>query len=97
VDDPQVMVIGDRDSLPKVGREVAKRPSVVAIAREYEMAVMITDGGQMPVYLAPRVVRVRRFGWVDGLAREVLPEPPEPQRRVTVIRAQPRRRPRSKR
>jgi hypothetical protein len=97
-DDPTIAIVGDRDHLPEVGRSIAKRPSILAIANDYEMAMMVTDnGGLMPVYLAPVVVRVRRFGWVDGRACEVLPGPPEPQRRVTVVRAQPRRRPRSKR
>jgi hypothetical protein len=97
-DDPQVAVLGDRDLLRTIGRTVAKRPSVVAIAHSYQMAMMITDDGQMPVYLAPQVIRVRRYGWVDGVAREILPEPePEPGRPVTVVRVQTRRLPRSKR
>jgi hypothetical protein len=96
-DDPQVAVLGDREMLRTIGRTVAKRPSILAIANSYQMAMMITeDTGQMPVYLAPDVVRVRRFGWADGVAREVLPEP-EPVREVTIIRVQPRRLSRSKR
>lgn len=90
-DDPEVAVIGDRAMLPTIGRTVAKRPSIVAIANTYEMAMMVTDDGRMPVYLTPRgVVRVRRFGWVDGQASEVLPEH-EPERKVTIVRVQPRR------
>lgn len=98
VDDPEVMVLGNRDMLPTIGRTVPKRPAIVAIAEHYQMAAMLDPSGQMPVYLTPRgVVRVRHYAWVDGRAREVLPdgaEPaPEPARRVTVVRT-PRRRPR---
>jgi hypothetical protein len=98
VDDPSIVVLGGRDHLPQIGREIAKRPSVVAIASEYQMATAVTGDGNMPIYLVPRILRVRRFGWVGGEAREVPPEPePEPQRRVTVVRVQPRRLPRSRR
>ncbi len=101
-DDPQVAVLGDRSYLPQIGRTIPKRPSILVIAERYEMAIMVTDDGQMPVYLVPKgeVVRVRRFGWVDGVAREELPEPQrerEPEREVTIIRVQTRRLPRSKR
>jgi len=92
VDDPEVMVLGNRDVLPQIGREIAKRPSIVAIAEHYQMAMMIDGDQHMPVYLTPRgVLRVRRFAWVDGRAAEVgaaPPAPPEPVRRVTVIRTQ---------
>jgi hypothetical protein len=100
-DDPQVAVLGDRETLRHVGRSIAKRPSIVAIARQYRMAMMLHPDGQMPVYLAPDVVRVRRYGWVDGLAAEVLPGAARParpeQQRVTVVRKQPRNLPRAKR
>ena len=107
-DDPQVAVIGDREMLPTIGRTVPKRPSVLAIVNAYQMAVMITDDGQMPVYLAPDVLRVRRFGWVDGFAREVTHgrvvmhsagemHAEVPEREVTIVRVQPRRLSRSKR
>jgi hypothetical protein len=102
VDDPEVMVLGDRDHLHEVGREIAKRPAIVAIAESYRMAAVWNENGQMPVYLAPEVVRVRRYAWVDGVAREVVsaatpaPAPePEPERRV--VRVQRRRLPRSRR
>ena len=95
-DDPQVAVIGDRASLPTIGRTVPKRPSILAIVHDYQMAVMLADEGQMPVYLAPKVIRVRRFEWIGGMAREVLPER-EPEREVTIVRVQTRRLPRSKR
>lgn len=96
IDDPEVAVLMDREVLRQVGRTVEKRPSILAIAHRYEMAMMLADEGRMPVYLAPKVIRVRRFGWVDGMAREILPEP-EPEREVTIIRVQTRRLPRSKR
>jgi hypothetical protein len=101
IDDPQVAVLGDRDHLHEVGREIPKRPAIIAIARTYRMAMMITDQGSMPVYETPRgVLRVRHYAWVDGVAREV-PEPepePEPERRVTAPRGpQPRRLPRRQR
>jgi hypothetical protein len=99
VDDPDVVVLGDRDRLHEVGREIAKRASVVAIAERYQMATMLGPEGNMPVYLTPGgVVRVRTFAWVDGFARELLADPPpEPARRVTVVRTQRRRQPRSRR
>jgi hypothetical protein len=99
-DDPQVAVIGERDKLREVGRTIAKRPCILAIANNYQMVMMITDYGQMPVYLAPEIVRVRRYQWVDGLASEVGAQPqpdPEPARRITVVRVQPKRTTRSKR
>ncbi|HXC84256.1 MAG TPA: hypothetical protein VNV62_20595 [Trebonia sp.] len=71
--DPQVMVLGDRDRLPEIGRTVAKRPAVVAIAERYQMVMMVTDTGMMPVYITPEILRVRRYGWVDGAATEVIP------------------------
>ena len=76
--------------LPLVGREVPKRPSILAIATRYQMATMIGDEGNMPVYLTPpgSVVRVRTFAWVDGFARELVAEPPDPERKVTVVRVQ---------
>jgi len=107
VDDPEVMVLGNRDVLPQIGREIAKRPSIVAIAEHYQMAMMIDGDQHMPVYLTPRgVLRVRRFAWVDGLAAEVpddpIRKPPpilaDPDRQVTVVRTPRRGRPpRSKR
>jgi hypothetical protein len=72
-DDPQVMVLGDRDVLPKIGREIAKRPAVVGIAERYQMVMGVFDTGLMPVYLTPEILRVRRYGWVDGAATEVIP------------------------
>lgn len=103
MDDPQVMVLGDRDQLREVGRGIAKLPALVVIAERYQMAMMWSEDGMMPVYLAHDVVRVRRFGWVDGWAREILPDgtpvplpAPEPER--TQVRQQPRgKRPRSQR
>jgi hypothetical protein len=96
MDDPQVAVLGDRAALPAIGRTVAKRPSILAIAHRYQMALMMTDDGSMPVYLASDVIRVRRFAWIDGRASEVGPGA-APGRPATVRRAQPRRLPRSKR
>jgi hypothetical protein len=89
-DDPQVAVLGDRDHLPLIGREIPKRAPIVAIVQHYQMAMMVTDDGHMPVYLAPVVDRVRRFAWVGGMAVEALPEP-APGRPVTVVRVQRRR------
>ena len=91
-DDPEVMVLGDRDALPTVGRTVAKRPAIVAIATGYQMALMVDDNGaRMPVYLARKIVRVRRYAWIDGVATER-------QERPVVRGAQPKRKlPRSKR
>ena len=40
VDDPDVMVLGDRDELPAIGRTVPKRPALVAITRRYQMALI---------------------------------------------------------
>ncbi len=100
IDDPQVAVLGDREQLHEVGREIAKRPSIIAIANTYRMVIMVTGQGSMPVYVIHGAVRVRRYAWVDGAACEVPPpEPePEPQRRVTTARVQPRhRRPRRQR
>jgi hypothetical protein len=96
VDDPDVVVLGGRDHLPQVGREIPKRPSIVAIARSYQMVMMVTDDGTMPVYTAPKVERVRRYAWVDGVAREVL-SLPVPERQVTVVRTQRHRPPKAKR
>jgi hypothetical protein len=102
MDDPEVVVLGDRDLLPTIGRTVPKRPAIVAIAERYVMATMI-DGdsrNQMPVYLTPGgALRVRHYAWQDGRACEVLPDPkrrmppmlrdgdePAVSRRVTVVR-----------
>ena len=97
-DDPEVAVLGDREKLRQVGRTIAKRPAIVVIARRYQMANLVTPDGMMPVYLVPasEVVRVRRFAWVDGRAREVLADEPVPEPR-RVVRVQPRRQPRRKR
>jgi hypothetical protein len=115
VDDPTIIVIGGRDHLPQIGREIAKRPAIVAIASGYQMATAVTDDGTMPIYMTSDILRVRRFGWVDGKAAEVghgrvvmhaegeahaeltEAELAEPERRVTVVRSQRRRLPRSKR
>ena len=91
--DEGVSFVGiERHVLASVGRTVAKRPNVVVITRTYAPALAENDsGGLTMVYLAGPVERVRRYGWVDGLAAEI---PPAPR----VVRAQPRRRrPRSRR
>lgn len=102
IDDPDVAVLGDRDLLSEVGRGIAKRPAIVAIARRYRMVAMITDRGSMPVYVIPGAERVRHYAWADGAACEVLPEPgpepePEPEARRAAIRVQPRHQPRHRR
>jgi hypothetical protein len=94
IDDPDVMILGDRDALPTIGRTVPKRPAFVAIARRYTMAAVWSEAGQMPVYLAQDVIRTRQFAWVEGVAtevlrREVAAEPAPPER--PVVRRQPRR------
>jgi hypothetical protein len=94
MDDPQVAVLGDRDALREVGRTVAKRPSILAIAHRYQMALMMTEDGSMPVYLASDVIRVRHYAWIGGEAREAGPAT-APRR--TTRGPQPRRLPRSKR
>ena len=73
IDDPQVAVLGDREQLHEVGREVAKRPAIIAIASTYRMVAMVTGQGSMPVYMIREAVRVRRYAWVDGMASEVPP------------------------
>ena len=101
IDDPDVMILGDRDALPTIGRTVPKRPAFVAIAHGYRMALAWNEDGQMPVYLAQDVIRTRQFAWIDGkatevLRREVAAEPAPPERRT--VRRQPRRaKPRSQR
>ena len=87
-----VLVLGDREGLRDVGRTVAKRPIVVAICRDYNSSVMLAPDGMMPVFHAVGMLRVRRYRWVSGLAREVLPEV-----EVRTVRHQPRRESRSKR
>jgi hypothetical protein len=89
IDDPDVMILGDRSKLPTIGRTVHKRPAIVAIATVYQMAMMFDgeSGNSMPVYLTPEgTLRVLRFEWHDGLAREVLAAPERP-----TVRRQPRR------
>jgi hypothetical protein len=93
--DEGVSFVGiERDVLASVGRTIAKRPNVVLITRTYAPALAENDSdGLTMVYLAGPVERVRRYGWVNGLATEIPPAPP-----VRAVRAQPRRRrPRSRR
>lgn len=102
IDDPQVAVLGDREKLREVGRSIPKTPALVVIAGAYQMATMWSEDGTMPVYLTRDIVRVLRFGWLDGKAREMLPDgtpvpapAPEPER---TVRRQPRgKKPRSQR
>jgi hypothetical protein len=82
MDDPSVMLLGDREALREVGRTVAKRPAIVAIADTYAMANVLNEGGLMPVYVAPEgFVRVRRYAWINGAATELHTEPPAALRR----------------
>jgi len=84
------------DELADVGRTIAKRPWVMAIARTYTTGLVISHGGHpVMVYQADAIVRVRRYAWdAAGKLAEVLPAP---TRAVRVVRNQPRRRPRSRR
>ena len=84
------------DELAGVGRTIAKRPWVMAIARTYTTGLVISHGGHpVMVYQADAIVRVRRYAWdAAGKLAEVLPAP---TRAVRVVRNQPRRRPRSRR
>ena len=84
------------DELAAVGRDIPKRPWIVAITRTYTAALAISSGGTpVMVYRAGPIERVCRYAWdADGKLAEVLPAPP---RTVRVVRNQPRRRPRSRR
>lgn len=91
--DDKVAVIGDPGELVTVGREIAKRPMIVAITQTYRPALIPTSKGSLTMIYQPgRVLRVRRFEWSGGRAVEVQPRPQRP-----VVRTQRRRKPRSKR
>jgi hypothetical protein len=68
--DDSVTLAADRELMHQIGRTIAKRPAVVAIAAEYVLMNMLTDTGVMPVYRAPRIKLVRFFTWQDGVAAE---------------------------
>ena len=92
-----VAIVGTgADELAAVGRDIPKRPWVVAITRTYTAGLVISGSGSpVMVYQAGPIERVRRYAWnADGKLAEVLPAP---TRTVRVVRSQPRRRPRSRR
>jgi hypothetical protein len=92
-----VAIIGTGpDELAAVGRDIPKRPWIVAITRTYTAALVISGSGSpVMVYRAGPIERIRRYTWDgDGKLAEVLHAP---TRTVRVVRSQPRRRPRSRR
>lgn len=93
-----VAVVGtERDRLDQVGRTVAKRPVIVAIATEYTAGLVPTDtGAPVPAYWAAgRLIRVRQYEWAGGRLTEV--PPPTRAAAPPMARTQPRRLPRSRR
>jgi hypothetical protein len=94
VPDDDVALVGTGPAeLAQVGRTVAKRPWVMAVAAGYAPALFPAEAGPVMVYRAEQVVRVRRYRWdEEGRLAEVVPQPAVP-----VVRVQPRRKSRAER
>jgi hypothetical protein len=95
-DDPTVAMVGVTPAdLAEVGRSIAKRPVLVAIAASYGPVLVASTGGSpVLVYQAGPVIRVRLFGY-DRRGRAVEVQPPAwlipaPPPAVRVVRTQRR-------
>lgn len=93
-----VAILGDDAALESVGRSVAKRPVIMAIARDYHPGwVPSATGSPVLAYRPDDVLRVRRYEYRGNRLAEVAKTSCCAECSPAVVRSQPRRRTRAQR